>query len=824
MNSPWRKAIRDFRQESTRTLLVVLAIAIGISAFAAVLSTYAVLTRELNKGYLATNPASATLRMDAIDDGLITALLADHDLSDADARRVIHGQIKTGPVQWRNLLLFVVRDYGDIRISKVVPEQGAWPPAIGEVLIERDAFQVARARVGDIVTVRIGQGKEQALKVSGRVHDVGQAQARMENSVYGYITLATLAQLGEDPYLDRLNILVSEPRFDEKHIRSVAEKVTKRIESRGHTVRRVDIPEPGKHPHADLMGALLMAMSSFGFFVLILSGILVVNQLMALMAAQVRQIGVMKTTGGTRWQVARIYLGQALFLGIAALLVASPLAVWGSRRLCRSFGDFLNFDITSFAPPLWVYLVTAAVGLVVPVLAAAWPIWKGSAVTIREALSDFGTARNAFGAGILDRILAGIGGRSRLLLFSIRNSFRRRTRLVLTLLTLAAAGVFFMSGLNIRASMITTLDRFFSTKRYDLIVWLRGPYPSDQIERALRDTPGVARFESWFMADGVLTQEDRAGLTEPAAHSEPAPHNKGAANPPAGSGPYKGSPVGNIDLTVIALPPESRMTKREIAEGRDLQPGDMDAVVITQSLASKFAQMKIGNTITLHMGPEVTSWHVVGISREPLVQLNAYIPQAFIEQRHPGMRTALVLALNPALDKDKADPASIYAITAELDRRLGQEGIRISGSRSTADSRIPFDQHLLMIYVFLVVVSGIIVVVGALGLATSMSLNVMERRREIGVLRAIGARPSTLWLIITTESAFVAVVSWGAAALIAWPVSKFVGDQFVGFIFHGPMDFRFPLAGLIVWLVVSVHCAALASFLPARSAIRLTVR
>jgi len=203
-----------------------------------------------------------------------------------------------------------------------------------------------------------------------------------------------------------------------------------------------------------------------------------------------------------------------------------------------------------------------------------------------------------------------------------------------------------------------------------------------------------------------------------------------------------------------------------------------------------------------------------------MLQMNAYIPEAFTEQRHPGMRTSVILALN----KDKTDPASIYAITADLDQRLGQAGIRVAGSRGTAESRIPFDQHLLMIYVFLVVVSGIILAVGALGLATSMSLNIMERRREIGVLRAIGAKPSTLWLMIVTESAFIAVVSWAIAALVAWPVSKFVGDQFVGSIFHGPMDFRFPLSGLLIWLVVSVHCAGVASFLPARSAGRVTVR
>src|SRR6266404_5790942 len=474
MTAPWRKAIRDFLQESTRTTLVVLAIAIGISGFAAVLSSYAVLTRELNKGYLATNPASATLHTDAIDDSLISAVLADRDVSDAEARRVLFGRIKTGPAAWRTLVIFVVKDYGNIRLSKFVPEKGAWPPATGEMLIERDAFQVARAKIGDTVTIRLGQGKEQTLRVSGRVHDVGQAQARMENSVYGYITPDTLAMLGEQPNLDQLKIVVAENQFDEQHIRSVAQDVKKLVESRGHTVHDVDIPPPGKHPHADLMGLLLLAMSSFGFFVLILSGILVVNLLMGMMASQVRQIGVMKAIGGTRRQVAGIYFGQALLLGVAALAIALPLGILGNRALCRPLAVLLNFDVTSFAVPLWVYLWVLTVGMVVPLLAAAWPVWKGSAISVREALADFGVSRNAFGSSVFDRMLAGIGGRSRPLLLAIRNSFRRRTRLVLTLMTLATGGVFFMSGVNVRASMIKTIDHWLESEKYDLKIFLAG--------------------------------------------------------------------------------------------------------------------------------------------------------------------------------------------------------------------------------------------------------------------------------------------------------------------------------------------------------------
>ena len=149
MSAYRQKVIRDFWQERARTVFVVLAIAIGISAFLAVLASYAILTRELDNGYLETNPASATLRTDKLDDELVAAIAASEGVSDAEARRTLTCRIKVGPVEWRSLTLFVVKDFGNIRVSTLKPQQGAWPPAPGEILIERDAVQVARARIGD---------------------------------------------------------------------------------------------------------------------------------------------------------------------------------------------------------------------------------------------------------------------------------------------------------------------------------------------------------------------------------------------------------------------------------------------------------------------------------------------------------------------------------------------------------------------------------------------------------------------------------------------------------------------------------------------------
>jgi putative ABC transport system permease protein len=773
MTTLWRKAFRDFWQERARTVLVVLAIALGISAFAAVLSSYAILTRELDQGYLATNPASAVLLVDSIDNDLVKAILQNPEVSDAEPRRTISGQMKSGPVQWHNLVLFVVEDYGNIRVSKLVPERGAWPPATGEMLIERDAFQVAQASIGDAVTVKTANGVEQPLVISGSVHDVGQAQARMENIVYGYINLATLVQLGEEPRLDQLNILVAQNRFDEDHIRRVAADVERLIRSRGHDVRRVEIPRPGKHPHSDLTGILLLAMSSFGLFVLGLSGILVINLLTALMASQVRQIGVMKAIGGTRRQIAGIYFGQALFLGIAAVIVSIPLGIIGSRALCRYMAMFLNFDINSFAVPLWVYLLVALIGIVAPLIAAAYPVWRGTATPVRVALSDFGLSQSSFGASAFDRALARIGGTISLIAFAIRNSFRRRARLVLTLLTLAAGGLFFLSALNIRASMVGTLDRMFAARKSDLTVGFARVYEFEKMQKAVSNTPGVKHAEGWFTTEASINDR-RFGI--------------------------------------VALPPDTQLLDFNIIEGRKLTLQDTDAIVINTTLAGRDPKLRVGETVMVRTGEDEKPWRIVGVAREAFAPNPVgYIPLT-------GMVNRLGLAL------DNTDPDAVAALKAELDRNLEQQGIRARGSATKAESRFGFDQHMLMIYVFLIVMSAIVGGVGGLGLMTTMSLNVLERRREMGVMRALGATPRIVWLMIVAEGVVIGVSSWAIAALLAWPVSKALGNAFVAALFHSGLDFTFEPFGLVIWLLVSIGLSGAASFLPAWRASRITVR
>jgi len=171
-----------------------------------------------------------------------------------------------------------------------------------------------------------------------------------------------------------------------------------------------------------------------------------------------------------------------------------------------------------------------------------------------------------------------------------------------------------------------------------------------------------------------------------------------------------------------------------------------------------------------------------------------------------------------------SDPDSIASLKANLDRNLEEQGVRARRSATTAETRFGFDQHMLMIYVFLIVMSVIIGGVGGLGLMTTMSINVLERRREMGVMRALGATPRIVWLMIVAEGIVIGLLSWMIAALLAWPISKLAGNFMVKVMFRSGLDFTFEPLGLLIWIVVSISLSAAASFLPAWKATRVTVR
>jgi putative ABC transport system permease protein len=114
--------------------------------------------------------------------------------------------------------------------------------------------------------------------------------------------------------------------------------------------------------------------------------------------------------------------------------------------------------------------------------------------------------------------------------------------------------------------------------------------------------------------------------------------------------------------------------------------------------------------------------------------------------------------------------------------------------------------------------------VGGLGLTTTMSINILERVREIGVLRAVGASNLAVRRIVLLEGMVIGIVSWGIGTLISLPVSAWMSDQVGLALIDVPLSYQYSIVAAVVWFFALLAVAAAASLGPARNAVRLTIR
>jgi putative ABC transport system permease protein len=163
-------------------------------------------------------------------------------------------------------------------------------------------------------------------------------------------------------------------------------------------------------------------------------------------------------------------------------------------------------------------------------------------------------------------------------------------------------------------------------------------------------------------------------------------------------------------------------------------------------------------------------------------------------------------------------------VAEALEERFDLEGLSVTYVSTVAENKSGIAVLFNIIVIFLMSMAVLIAVVGGIGLMGTMLLNVLERIREIGVMRAIGARTDAVLQIFIVEGIVIGLISWAAASVLAFPLGKVmsdaVGQQFLNF----PLTYTFSAAGIAIWLVLAILLSVVSSWAPAQNAARLTVR
>lgn len=766
------KVFKDIFHRKLRTTLTIVGIAIGILG----LSAINIASNQIRSSFAYTSDLSAQPDIQFFtaptSASLVSVLQRQPNVQVVQAEGYV-------PTRWTipsghiSLNITGIEDFQHVQINKFELVEGNLPGA-NQILLEASDKALASVHVGDQIEVSV-RGTTQKLTVSGFARTRGRPSSGLLERGLGYMHEGDLEALFQTPGVN--NFLFQLHNYDQRN--ATARQLAQVFEQQHVLV--LDISVGHDDETSALADGLFGTMRVLSIIAILLSIFLLLGTVTALVTEQLQIIGTMKTLGAVRGKVMRHYLSIVLVYGIAGTLIGLILGVLGGYLLVSYFGNLLNLDIGALDVPPLLIVESVAIGIGVPLLAAALPVYFGTRITVREALSGYGLDGGGQRGGKWGRVF-GFLGIPQTIQLGVRSLFRKRTRAFLTLITLTIAGSAFLAVQTTTYSFGTFLDQVFTAYHFDVLVSVPNPEPYARLQQALANVQGIGKVEPLIWSD-VDTQWGTGLLT--------------------------------------GVQPGTQLYQKQLVAGRWFAAGDQSAVIISQDAADK-SGLGVGDSISFHGAISSASWHIIGIVKDyngigpgslgvllaPIAEVNAFrrLPQDFVQT---------VMVQSP----DNSS-VGVNALATRIDTTLSSTGIQ--ANIITAQQQIQRDQNEFQIlYALLYTVVVIVALVGAIGLFNTLAMSVLERRREIGILRSMGATGRKVAQVFWTEGLTQGIFSWLIALALGIPAAYgfvlLLGNILV------PVPFAFDTTNLIWMLGFIIVVVTIASIGPAWGAARVKV-
>jgi ABC-type antimicrobial peptide transport system permease subunit len=852
-----RKSVTDLTRRKARALFTILTLAIAVASVG-IFAVPALLQQAMDREIASTRLADLTVSMDPLmmSGAQLRAVARLPNVAAVQPKSVFSTRIYVG-ARRQKAVIIAVPDYARQNTDVITVKSGSRPTG-GTALTDTQNSSKSKFSGGAGARVRViaGNGRIQTLRVTGRAQNLGGGQVVAEGGfAVFYTTPRTLAKLTGTPGYTTLALRLRDSS------RGAAERTAVAV---GRELRSVkgftgfaDYPEirtPGDYPGKQMFGQVSSIMSVVTLLALLSALVLLSNTMTTLIGEQTSEIAAMKAIGATRRHIRRIYRRTALLLGALGAVVGAGLGIvvanavvgfFGSRFYGISAGFHVDGALLAaslavgvVAPPLaavpairrasrlplaealnatgsavggqgvldrglrhirflprtaqiglrgavrrkrrtvaTAVQVGLAVGVVAPPLAAVPAIRRASRLPLAEALNATGSAVG--GQGILDRGLRHIRFLPRTAQIGLRGAVRRKRRTVATAVQVGLAVGVVLGALSLGQVVANMTTSFFDSVRYD--VWAQtyaGKPFNATAQRTIAAVPGVRE------AQPLLTNNAR---------------------------------VADTTAQLFGLP-ERPMYAPKIVAGTwysDAQArGGARVAVIGRALADK-AHVAVGGSIRAKTAAGPVSVRVVGITAS---SGNGWMVLMPLRGLQSALRSPAEVN-NYWISTTSRDHATIDRITTRIEDRLAA-----GGNASTTMERYVQKRDVIAangaLTTSVTVLGLLIVAISLVGLVNAITMGVIERTREIGMLRCVGARARDVRRIFTVEGLTVAALGW----LIGVPLGWVIGHGLVSLtasLVKVDLFFVFPVANIAITLVGTVVLALLVLLAPVRRAIRL---
>jgi len=563
---------------------------------------------------------------------------------------------------------------------------------------------------------------------------------------------------------------------------TVSNEYIQLLEENGFTVSSLYVPRtPGISMHLEEYEVGLSLLRIFSFVSFLFGGMIMSGLISSIISAQTRQIGILKSIGASTGKIICSYM--MVFFGV--IVVTTAISATLSTLMAGAFSSLLlligNLHIEDSSVPLHLYAIYCALALIVPMVIAYFPIRRGVNISVKEAINDYGVSADKQGITLQEPKFL-----SRPVLLSLRNALRRKRRFLLNVAILAVAGAMFVSGVTAMISLQTTMSNNLDMWEFDYLVMTNTVLTDSELSEIVADIPNANHYERWGVSNGMLVNE-------------------------------QGEITASYRIT--AQLNNSTMLTPDILEGRWITPSDTNQVVVSHSFFVNEPNYSVGDSLIMQIGNQTQEFVIVG-SMKDFGMSTIFISESGFEQYIPQSNRLSNIKL--CLDMTGRTRHIFRAVNETFD----EGGVLILQAMSRADLNMIVQQHFAITMQTFMFIIFMTVVVSGFGLAATMNTQTSERTKEIGIMKAMGASKKQITKIITSESIFIALISWGIAVFLGVPLGIFSVSTFGNMILETPLQFSFPslFASYGIWFVLTLAIGYFASRSCAKRASKMSVR
>jgi len=766
-----RKSLADVTRRKGRTLLVVLGILVGVGGLTAINvsadTLYAAFAYSAGK----TPTPDIALGVHNADASILPVVEAAANVKTVQLTDYYSTRWKIAATPGHvNMQIVGYRDFSHIALFPIQITSGR-APGPGEVVMETGDRVLQGFNLGDTITVDTPNGPT-PLTIVGTSRALGHTSSAFSSNARAFMTADALRTLSGGDSSTEIQAQVVDKSQETATLLALKALLAEHTIAVKYTYTIEGYWDPGP------INGLFTILRVLSAIALLLTSFLIINTVTTLVAEQTKVIGTMKAAGATSGTVMRGYFSSVGIYGLLGTALGLALGIYGGYQLTLYLATIITLDLGPFSLSPWIVGMALLVGVGVPFAAALLPLWSGTRITVREAMAAYGVST---GTGRVHVVLAQrLSWVPQTIWLGLRGLFRRRGRAILTLLALTLSSTAFLSIQTTTYSVNTFITQLFGQYDFDAFVGTKA-LPYDQIRAKLLAVPNVARVER-FEQNEVKTS------------------------------------WGQILLTGVEQ--DAQLYHHTLLAGRWLTPGEQNALVISDTLANATGK-HVGQTLAFSSSTANATWSIVGEVHDLNGGLGLKgVALTTIDDLHAFEQVGPTLAGSFILRAADRSPAAVNTMADTLDETLSRQGL--APFVSTAQQQIHRNQNQFQIlYVLLYAVAAIVALVGILGLFNTLTTSVLERRREIGILRSMGASGWRVGAVFWTEGMALAGISWLVAVAIGVPAA-FGFVTLISTVLL-PIPFAFSPLTLLVTLVFILLSATLASLIPAISAARVRI-